>query len=572
MREENDSKKNKEVAPEGSVAKDMGEKTLSGEEGQITLEEDIDVDDFASLMDEYDGKFSELKERSIVTGEIVNISEDGDVVIDIGYKSEGIVDIGEFKNPEELERGKKIEVFLEKKENKEGLVVISREKAEFLKMWDRFARYYDEETVIKGTVKERVKGGLSVDIGVRAFLPGSQVDNKPITDFDEYVGKELELKIVKLNKRRRNIVVSRKAVLLDKVKKEREELLKNIKEGMIFDGVVKNTTDFGVFVDIGGVDGLIHITDLSWGRVDDPSEVVSIGDEIRVKVLKYEKEKERVSLGLKQLTPHPWETIEERYKVGDIVEGKIVSLTNYGAFMEIEDGIEGLIHISEMSWTENITRPSEVVKINSKTKAKILDIDSENRRISLGIKQLEKNPWDILEENFPVGHKFKAPIKSITEFGLFIEMQDGIDGLVHISDISWTGRIEDPRNLYEVGEEIEVIVLGIDKQNKRISLGIKQLHDDPWSKVDEYFAVGNDVSCEVVKTASFGAIVKLPYGIEGLLHISQISNRRIDKVEDELSVGDVLTLRILSINKKERKISLSRRAVIEDKKGNYKNR
>jgi small subunit ribosomal protein S1 len=548
-------------------------KSISDEEGNNTSTKKMEDDpensgDFESLIDEFDEKLKELEEGTIVSGEIINITNDAEVIIDIGYKSEGIVDLNEFKNPDELKIGDRIEIFLEKKENKEGLVVLSRKRAEFYKMWDKFAKIHNSNKTIKGKVIERVKGGLSVNIGVKAFLPGSQIDITPIKDFDQFIGEEIDLKIVKLNKKRRNIVVSRKAALLEEKEKEREELLENLKEGMVVTGIVKNITNFGVFVDIGGLDGLIHITDLTWGRVDNPSEILSLGDEIEVKILKYEKDKERVSLGLKQLTPHPWETIDERYKEGDIVEGKIVSLTNYGAFMEIEEGIEGLIHVSELSWTENITKPSEVLKLNSTQKAKILNIDKENRRISLGIKQLTKNPWDILEENFPVGHKFKAPIKSITDFGLFIEVQEGIDGLIHISDISWTGRIENPRDLYEVGEEIETIVLGIDKQNKRVSLGIKQLREDPWSKVDKYFSVGDDVTGEVIKITGFGAIIKLPYGIEGLLHISQISNERLDKVENELSLGDVLTLKIISINKTERKISLSRKAVLKDRDHN----
>jgi len=565
MHNDGDLPKNKEVASANSDS-EVNINKSSEERGHVAIDdEDLKVDDFSLLIDKYDDKIKELEEGTVITGRILKISDEGEVVVDIGYKSEGIIDINEFKNPDELKIGGEVEIYLEKKENSDGLVVLSREKAEFYKLWDKFTKFFEEERIIKGKVLEKVKGGLSVDIGVRAFLPGSQIDTKLIQDFDEFIGQELELKIVKINRRRRNIVVSRKAALVEKMKEEREELLNNIEEGLVVKGVVKNITEFGVFVDIGGVDGLIHITDLSWGRVDDPHDIISIGDEIEVKILKFEKDKERISLGLKQVTPHPWETIDKRYKVGDIVEGKIVSLASYGAFMEIEEGVEGLIHISEMSWTENITKPSEVVKINTTIKAKILSIDKENRRMSLGLKQLEKNPWDILEENFPVGYKFKSRIKSITDFGLFIEMQERIDGLVHISDISWTGRIENPRDLYEIGEEIDVIVLGIDKQNKRISLGIKQLYDDPWTKIDTYFKVGDDVTGEVVKIANFGAIIRLPYGIEGLLHISQITTKRIDSVEEELKMADILKLRIISINKKERKISLSRKALMETK-------
>jgi small subunit ribosomal protein S1 len=507
----------------------------------------------------------DLEEGEVVKGVIVSINND-EVLVDVGYKSEGSISTREFPDPSALKVGQEIEVYLDKKEDQDGVVVLSKEKADFYTKWDKIKEYYENDQKITGKILEVVKGGLSVDIGVRAFLPASQVALRPIKDLESMVGQTIEFKIVKLNKRRRNIVLSRKVILAEAREELKKQLVNGLQEGQTVEGEVKNITDFGAFVDIGGLDGLLHLTDLTWGRITHPSEVVHIGDRIKVKVLSFDRERERVSLGLKQLSPHPWQEIDQKFNVGDVVRGKIVSVTDYGAFMELEKGIEGLIHISEMSWTKRIKHPSEFLEIGDTVEAMILNIDKENERISLGLRQLEPNPWDTLEERYPVGKRFQGKIRNITDFGIFVQVEEGIDGLVHISDISWTSRIQNPADVFTKGQEVEVVVLGIDKINRRVSLGMKQLTEDPWVKMQEVLKVGQNVEGEIIKIANYGAIIHIPFGIEGLLHVSEIDERHIENVSEILKVGQRINLKIISISPEERKVSLSIREFEREKK------
>jgi len=434
-----------------------------------------------------------------------------------------------------------------------------------LKIWEDIKRSYDEEGTVEGVITNRVKGGFSVDIGVQAFLPGSQADLRPIRNLDDLVGKAFEFKILKYNRKRSNIVLSRRAILEQEREAKRAATLASIQEGEVLDGSVKNITEYGVFVDLGGVDGLLHITDISWGRVKHPSELFAVGDTIKVKILSFDVEKERVSLGMKQLTPDPWETATEKYPLGSRVIGKVVSLTDYGAFVELEEGIEGLIHVSEMSWTRKIRHPSKVVAVGDNVKAVVLDIKPESRRISLGMKQVVPNPWDVISEKYPVGTTIEGKIKNITDFGLFIGIDEGIDGLVHISDISWTKRIKHPSELYKKGDVVQAIVLDIDKENERFSLGIKQLQEDPWQTVAERYEVGKEITGTITNLTDFGIFVELEEGIEGLIHVSEISKEKIKTPVGKFNVGDVITARVMNINSDERRIGLSiKRLEIED--------
>jgi len=444
-------------------------------------------------------------------------------------------------------------------------VLLSKDKAANIKVWESIKTSYDEEGTVKGTIANRVKGGFSVDIGVPAFLPGSQADLRPIRNLDEMVGKEFDFKILKYNRKRSNIVLSRRAILEKELEEKRTTTLATIEEGKVVEGIVKNITEYGVFVDLGGVDGLLHITDISWGRVKHPSELFSIGDPITVKILNLDLENERVSLGMKQLAEDPWSTAAENYAVGSRVTGKVVSLTDYGAFIELEEGIEGLIHVSEMSWTRKVRHPSKVVSVGDEVEAIVLDIKPESRRISLGMKQVVPNPWDVISEKYPIGTTIEGKLKNITDFGLFIGIDEGIDGLVHISDISWTKRIKHPSELFKKGDVIQAIVLDIEKDNERFSLGIKQLQADPWQTVVERYQVGKEITGTVTNLTDFGIFVELEEGIEGLVHISEISKEKIKTPMEKFKVGDVITARVMNINTEERRIGLSiKRLEIED--------
>ena len=524
-------------------------------------------DSMESVMDMYEESFKRFAEGEVVTGRVISIDKD-QVLVDIGYKSEGQVRIQEFLDESgnvTAKIGDTIEVMVEWWDDEDERVLLSKDKAANIKVWEAIKKSYDEEGTVKGMITNRVKGGFSVDIGVPAFLPGSQADLRPIRNLDDMVGKEFDFKILKYNRKRSNIVLSRRALLEKELEEKRSTTLATIHEGKVVEGAVKNITEYGVFVDLGGVDGLLHITDISWGRVKHPSELFSIGDPVTVKILNLDLENERVSLGMKQLNEDPWATAAEKYAVSSRVTGRVVSLTDYGAFIELEEGIEGLIHVSEMSWTRKIRHPSKVVSVGEKVEAVVLDIKPESRRISLGMKQVVPNPWDVISEKYPIGTTIEGKIKNITDFGLFIGIDEGIDGLVHISDISWTKRIKHPSELFKKGDVVQAIVLDIEKEHERFSLGIKQLQDDPWASVAERYEVGKEITGTVTNLTDFGIFVELEEGIEGLVHVSEISKEKIKTPTEKFKVGDVITARVMNINSDERRIGLSiKRLEIED--------
>ena len=520
-----------------------------------------------NLMDMYEESFKRFAEGEVVTGRIISVDKDH-VLVDIGYKSEGQIRINEFRDETgeiKAEVDDKVEVMVEWWDDENEVVVLSKEKAEKVKVWEEIKKAYDADEPIQGTIVSRVKGGFSVDIGVNAFLPGSQADLRPVRNLDELVGKTFDFKILKYNRKRSNIVLSRRAILESEREEKRSATLASIHEGKVVPGVVKNITEYGVFVDLGGVDGLLHITDISWGRVKHPSEMFKVGDEITVKILNLDLERERVSLGMKQLAPDPWNAAAEKYPVGSRVSGRVVSLTDYGAFVELEEGIEGLIHVSEMSWTRKIRHPNKVVSVGEEVDAVVLDIKPDNRRISLGMKQANPNPWDVISDKYPVGTTIEGKIKNITDFGLFIGIDEGIDGLVHISDISWTKRIKHPSEIYKKGEVVQAIVLEIDKNNERFSLGIKQLQSDPWETVGQRYDVGKEITGTVTNVTDFGVFVELEEGIEGLVHVSEISKEKVKTPVGMFNVGDVITAKVMNINSDERRIGLSiKRLDMED--------
>jgi len=506
---------------------------------------------------------SSYKEGDVVDGKVVSISDDF-VTVDIGYKSEGVIDISEFKTYDgklTVKAGDTVNVYIEKTENDAGQMVLSKDKAEIMKAWDRISQACEADEEVDGLVIGKVKGGLSVDIGVKAFLPGSQVDLRPVRNLEKYIGQKFKFKVIKFNKKRGNIVLSRRAILQKERESLRSETLSNIEENQVVQGIVKNITDYGAFIDLGGIDGLLHITDMSWGRVKHPSELFEVGDSIDVKILKYDKEKERVSLGLKQVQPNPWDSVHEKYYVGQKVKGKVGSIKEYGAFIELEDGIEGLIHVSEMSWTQRVKHPNKILEVGDEVEAVVLEIDPKNKRISLGLKQLEVNPWVVIQEKHPVGTRVKGTVKNIMDFGYFVDIGEGIDGLVHISDMSWTERINNPAEKVQKGDEVEAIVLSIDPESEKFSLGVKQLEKDPWSDIHNRYPENSKVKGKVTKLADFGAFVELEQGVEGLIHISEISEERIEKASDVLNVGDEVDAEVISIDAKERKIGLSIKAL-----------
>lgn len=505
-----------------------------------------------------DQKFHHLRENSIVKGTIVEIRPQV-VVVDIGAKSEGIIPVSEFED-EEFSVGDEIEVLLERLENDEGMVVLSKEKAAHKQNWDKIAKVYEDGGLVKGKVKGVVKGGLMVNVGVEAFLPGSQIDIIPPKDLSEYVGNVYEFKIVKVNDIRKNIVLSRREVIEAERAELRAEFLDSAKIGDRVEGVVKNITDFGAFVDLQGMDGLLHITDMSWGRINHPSEMLAIGQKVDVIILDVDKEKERVSLGSKQLQENPWEAIEAKYPIGVEVSGHITKLVPYGAFVELEKGVEGLIHVSELSWTKRITRPSDVLSLDQEVRAVVLAISKEEQKISLGVRQLEPNPWDDVETRYPIGSTIKGEIRNLTAYGAFVELEDGIDGMIHVSDLSWTRKINLPSEVVKKGEVVEAVVIEIDKTNQRISLGMKQLEQDPWSVIESRFKIGDLVKGTVAKIASFGAFIQLEDEIDGLVHISQLSENHVAKVKDVLKVGDEVEARVIKVDKLERRIGLSIKA------------
>lgn len=509
-----------------------------------------------------DSKFRELREGSIVTGTIQEIRPQV-VLVDIGYKSEGAISISEFGD-EEIEVGDQIEVLLERLENDEGIVVLSKEKAAHKQNWDKIVGVYRDGGLVKGKVKSVVKGGLMVNVGVEAFLPGSQVDIIPPRDLNEYVGKVYEFKIVKVNDDRKNIVLSRREVIEAERADQRQRFLETVKEGDKVEGIVKNITDFGAFVDLRGMDGLLHITDMSWGRVNHPSEMLHIGQSLEVVILEVDREKERVSLGLKQMTDNPWADIERKYPINSHVKGRVTKLLPYGAFVELEKGVEGLVHVSELSWVKRITRPSDVLKLDQEIEAVVLSISVKEQKISLGVRQLEDNPWADIESRFPIGTVIKGQVRNLTPYGAFVGLEEGIDGMIHVSDMSWTRKINHPSEVLKKGDEVEAIVLEIKKEDQRVSLGIKQLESDPWESINDRFKVGDMVTGQVAKIASFGAFVNLDGDIDGLIHISQLSEDHVERVKDVIKVGDEITARVIKVDSIERRIGLSIKAVNYD--------
>jgi small subunit ribosomal protein S1 len=545
--------------PAGDTADEVAAKVPEGPDASME-----------NLMDMYEESFKRFAEGEVVAGKIISIDKDH-VLVDIGYKSEGQIRIHEFKDEHgdiKAKVGDSLEVMVEWWDDENEVVVLSKEKAAKVKVWEDIKRIHDADGTIEGIITTRVKGGFSVDIGVQAFLPGSQADLRPIRNLDDMVGKTFKFKVLKYNRKRSNIVLSRRVLLEQERESKRSQTLASISEGKVIDGIVKNITEYGIFVDLGGVDGLLHITDISWGRVKHPSELFKVGDEITVKILSLDLERERVSLGMKQLTPDPWSMATEKYPVGSRIGGKVVSLTDYGAFVELEEGIEGLIHVSEMSWTRKIRHPSKVVSVGDRVEAIVLDIKPDNRRISLGMKQVVPNPWDVISEKYPEGTIIEGKIKNITDFGLFIGIDEGIDGLVHISDISWTKRIKHPSEIYKKGDSIQAKVLEIDKANERFSLGIKQLQPDPWETVSERYEVGKEITGTVTNITDFGVFVELEEGIEGLVHVSEISKEKIKTPVGRYNISDVITARVMNINSDERRIGLSiKRLEIEDEQG-----
>ena len=527
---------------------------------QISIDELIDDKEDDEVPEEEEKRYKStlvnFNEKEIITGRIIGINEK-DVLIDIGFKSEGIIDRNEFSENNIPEVGEKIEVFLEKIEDESGKTILSKEKADFLTRWKELREIFENETIIKGKILRRIKGGMVVDLnGVQAFLPGSQIDVRPVKDFDQFIDKEMDLKVVKFNEFRKNVVVSHKAIIEESLAEQRDELFNKLEVGSVVDGRVKNITDFGVFIDLGGIDGLLHITDLSWGRINHPSELIGMDDTLSVKIIDFDKEKKRVSLGLKQLTPHPWENVPNQYPEGSKITGKVVSMTNYGAFIEIEPGIEGLVHISEMSWTRHVKNPSEIFSLGDDVEAVVLSIDSEERKISLGSKQLKDDPWDLIEEKYIVGKNVKGKIINLTQFGAFIELEEGIDGLIHVSDLSWTKNIRHPKEFLEKGNEVEVRILEVSRESRRISLGLKQMEDDPWPEMAKVFESGKTVEGEIVRILDKGIILSLENEIEGIVPFSKKIKRNFKSKLSDYKIGQKINAVVMEIKPDDKKIIL----------------
>ncbi len=512
----------------------------------------------------YEQTFQNTKQGSVIKGKVLKVTKDF-VVVDVGFKSEGMIPAHEFAHhgTPKVQEGDEVEVLLEQVEDGEGQIVLSKEKAERIRVWEQISKAAAEDKPIEGVVVSRIKGGLSVDVGIRAFLPGSQVDIHPVRNLDKYIGQKLQMRIIKMNQKRGNIVLSRRVLLEEQRKVLKAETLKNLQEGKILKGIVKNLTEYGAFIDLGGIDGLLHITDMSWGRVHHPSELFSLGDEVEVVVLKFDRERERVSLGYKQKTPDPWTQVGNKYPVGSRVQGKVVSLTDYGAFVELEQGVEGLVHVTEMSWTQKIRNPSKLVSQGDIVETVVLNIDLKNKRISLGMKQVEGNPWEVIEDKYPVGSRIRGKVRNMTDFGAFIGLDEGIDGLVHISDMSWTRRIKHPSEILKKGEEVEAVVLHVDKAKERLSLGLKQLTPDPWIGIGEKFPMGAVVTGKVVKITDFGVFVALENGVEGLVRNTDVALDPASKVENVLAINSDIKAVVIKIDEEDRKIGLSIKKYLE---------
>jgi small subunit ribosomal protein S1 len=519
-----------------------------------------------SMADWFTRGVSDIQEGEVVRGRVVEV-RDSEVLVDIGYKSEGTIAIEEFRHGTVPKVGDDIEVYLESKEDNEGLIVLSKDKADKIKVWDAISASHDSGTPVEGRVVEVVKGGLAVDVGVRAFLPGSQVDLRPVKNLGSLVGQSIRAKVIKLNRRRGNVVLSRRAVLEEEREEKKKHTLSVLSEGMVLTGTVKNITDYGAFIDLGGIDGLLHVTDMSWGRIGHPSEIFQIGDQVEVVVLHFDPVTGRVSLGYKQKSSDPWADVDQRYPVGSKVKGRIVSLTNYGAFVELEPGVEGLVHVSEMSWTRRVRHPSKLVNVGDVVEVMVLEANKATKRISLGMKQVESDPWATIEERYQPGMRAQGKVRNLTDFGAFVELEPGVDGLLHISDMSWTRNLGHPSEILKKGQTIETQILNVDKENKRISLGLKQIQPDPWDSVTQRYPMGSRVTGKVVRLTDFGAFVELEPGVDGLLHISQMSSRPIGSPAEIVNAGDELTLMVIRVDPNERRIGLSLKelaAVIEE--------
>ena len=535
----------------------MEQEEMKAREDAGTRKEGIAQPAEERMEDWFTQEFSDFEEGEVVPGRVVQV-RGGEVLVDVGYKSEGTIPLEEFTRSGIMPKvGDEIEVYLEAKEDNDGLIVLSKDRADKIKVWDTVSRAYEKGVPVEGRVVEVVKGGLAVDVGVRAFLPGSQVDLRPVKNLASLLGQTIRAKVIKLNRRRGNVVLSRRAMLEEEREERRRHTLSVLEEGMALTGTVKNITDYGAFIDLGGIDGLLHVTDMSWGRIGHPSEIFQVGDQVEVVVLHFDKETSRVSLGYKQRSSDPWEVVETKYPVGAKVTGRVVSLTNYGAFVELEAGIEGLVHVSEMSWTRRVRHPSKLVNVGDPVDVMVLDVNKATKRISLGMKQVEPDPWGTIDERYKPGMRVQGKVRNLTDFGAFVELEPGVDGLLHISDMSWTRNIGHPSDLLKKGQQIETLILNVDRDAKRISLGVKQIQPDPWEVVAERYPVGSRVTGKVVRLTDFGAFVELEPGVDGLLHISQMSDRPVGRTEDVVNVGDELTLVVIRVDPAERRIGLS---------------
>jgi small subunit ribosomal protein S1 len=532
---------------------------------ELKNEREYSDDEYKFLTQMYDKTLNEIKQGDIVKGKVLDVT-DNEVIVDIGFKSEGIVPLEEFDRRSDVNIGDEVEVYLESLEDMNGQLILSRRRADFIRVWENVVEKFEKDETITGTIIRRIKGGMVVSLnGVDAFLPGSQIDVKPIRDFDSYLGKDKEFKIVKVNHARRNIVVSSRVLIEKEMESQRSEIIDTIEKGQVRAGTVKNITDFGVFIDLGGIDGLLHITDLSWGRVNHPSEVVKLDEEIEVVILDYNENKDRISLGRKQLLPHPWEKIDDKYPVGNVVEGKVVSLTDYGAFIELETGIEGLIHISEMSWSQHIKHPSQILHVGEEVNAKVLSIESEAKKISLGLKQLEPDPWEKIDEKYPLNSKHTGIVRNLTQFGAFVELEEGIDGLVHISDLSWTKKIRHPSEVVKKSDEIEVVVLGINRDERRIALGHKQIDENPWDAFEDKYKVDTETKGNVARIIDKGVIVTLPMGVDGFVPITHLGHPKLKKATEYYNIGDEIPAKVIEFDKENKKIVLSVTNYFKDK-------
>jgi len=547
---------NEETSQPQDSSKDSQEEPYDEDDELYKYDEDDE-----ELSEAYDETLRKFEEGEIVKGVVIKIDRD-EVMVDVGYKSEGYIPLSEFgTNPDgtpKVKVGDVVDVYLLRKEDQDGLVVLSKEIADQKIVWDRIAEAYERNEVIQGKITKRIKGGLKVEIdNVKAFLPASQVELRPVQNFDRYIGKTLDMKVIKLSKRRRNIVLSRRVILEEEREAKRQATLSTLEVGQIREGIVKNITQFGAFIDLGGVDGLLHKSDMSWGRVNHPSEVVAVGDKIEVMVLAIDSEASKISLGMKQKSQDPWLNAEEKYPIDSVVSGKVVSIVDYGAFVELEPGVEGLIHVSEMSWTRRVQHPSKILKKGDVIQAKVLDVDSSKQKISLGLKQLQSNPWEVLASKYPIGSKIIGKVRNLTDFGAFVEIEEGIDGLIHVSDLSWAKRAMNPSDLLKEGQEVEAVILSIDPEKQRVSLGLKQIEPDPWIQVPEKYAIGSIVKGKIVNITNFGAFAKLEEGVEGLIHISELDEKHVDNPSEVVSIGDELELKVISLDPEERRIGLS---------------